>query len=143
MPPFAARGLGSAGSKRGTGCPGGFPAATRVPRTTRRPRFPNNRVFAPLLLHCSSVPDCYSVGTEFARTAAVRTSLYRPAARRQKMNRTYDTQLLAYYESIGHVTRLMLRAAQAQDWELLQDAEACCAGLIHRLEAEKHQGAEL
>jgi len=59
------------------------------------------------------------------------------------MNRTYDTQLLAYYESIGHVTRLMLRAAQAQDWELLQDAEACCAGLIHRLEAEKHQGAEL
>lgn len=46
-----------------------------------------------------------------------------------------STPLIAYYESIGHVTRLMLRAAQDQDWEMLSDAQSCCAQLISRLQA--------
>jgi flagellar protein FliT len=51
------------------------------------------------------------------------------------MNCHAETQVMAYYESIGHVTRLMLRAAEEQDWEMLIDAEACCARLIDGLQA--------
>ena len=51
------------------------------------------------------------------------------------MSRNDETQVMAYYESIGHVTRLMLRAAEEQDWDMLLDAEACCARLIDRLQA--------
>ncbi len=46
-----------------------------------------------------------------------------------------DTQsMLAYYESIGHVSQLMLEAARHGDWETLVDAEQCCAALIKRLQ---------
>jgi len=54
-----------------------------------------------------------------------------------------ETQVMAYYESIGYVTRLMLRAAQDHDWEMLVDAEACCAQLIGRLEAAKNKATAL
>ena len=42
--------------------------------------------------------------------------------------------MLAYYESIGHVSQLMLEAARHGDWETLVDAEQCCAALIKRLQ---------
>jgi flagellar protein FliT len=46
-----------------------------------------------------------------------------------------DNAIMNYYESIGYITSLMLRAAQDQDWETLVDAESCCAQLIRELEA--------
>jgi len=42
---------------------------------------------------------------------------------------------LTYYESIGHVSQLMLTAARQGDWDTLIDAEQCCAALIQRLQA--------
>jgi len=41
---------------------------------------------------------------------------------------------LPYYESIGHVSQLMLTAARHRDWDTLVDAERCCAVLIARLQ---------
>jgi hypothetical protein len=42
---------------------------------------------------------------------------------------------IACYESIGHLSRLMLAAAEARDWRLMAEAEHCCAALIDRLRA--------
>jgi flagellar protein FliT len=41
--------------------------------------------------------------------------------------------ILAHYESIAHVSQLMLQAAWRNDWDTLIDAEECCASLIERL----------
>ena len=43
--------------------------------------------------------------------------------------------MLAYYESIAQVSKLMLNAARAGDWQTLRDGEECCAALIGRLKA--------
>jgi flagellar protein FliT len=43
--------------------------------------------------------------------------------------------ILPYYESIGHVSQLMLTAARHRDWPALLDAERCCSALITRLQA--------
>lgn len=43
--------------------------------------------------------------------------------------------ILTHYESIAHVSQLMLQAAWRNDWDTLIDAEQCCASLIERLKA--------
>jgi flagellar protein FliT len=59
------------------------------------------------------------------------------------MKSSDPSTVMAYYESIGHVTRLMLQAAQNQDWEMLGEAEACCAQLIDRLKAMPRESLAL
>ena len=49
------------------------------------------------------------------------------------MNTTAQQTILTHYESIAHVSQLMLQAAWRNDWDALIDAEACCASLIERL----------
>jgi flagellar protein FliT len=56
---------------------------------------------------------------------------------------TSDGAVMAYYESVCHVTGLMLRAAQDQDWETLVEAQTCCAQLIDQLEAVADKNARL
>lgn len=51
------------------------------------------------------------------------------------MNTNAQQTILDHYESIAHVSQLMLQAAWRNDWEALIDAEACCASLIERLQA--------
>lgn len=53
-----------------------------------------------------------------------------------------DTQL-AYYESIGQVSKRMLKAARENDWDALIEAERSCAELIHRLQAASEPQAAL
>lgn len=43
--------------------------------------------------------------------------------------------LLGYYEAIGHVSQLMLRAAVRADWKSLEHAQACCEELIRCVQA--------
>ncbi|MFO1413513.1 MAG: flagellar protein FliT [Burkholderiales bacterium] len=50
---------------------------------------------------------------------------------------------LPYYESIAHVSELMLASAQEGDWEGVMEAERCAASLIARLRAVPAANAAL
>lgn len=43
--------------------------------------------------------------------------------------------LLGYYEAIGHVSQLMLEAAERADWQSLEHMHACCEELIRCVRA--------
>ena len=51
------------------------------------------------------------------------------------MNTNTQQTILDHYESIAHVSQLMLQAAWRSDWDTLVDAEACCAAIIERLKS--------
>lgn len=51
------------------------------------------------------------------------------------MNMNQQQLILSHYESLAHVSQLMLQAAWRNDWDTLIDAEACCASLIEGLKA--------
>lgn len=46
-----------------------------------------------------------------------------------------EQNILAYYESIGRLSRTMVDAARRADWESLAAGERICGLLIERLEA--------
>lgn len=46
-----------------------------------------------------------------------------------------EQRILAYYESIGRVSRTMVTAARESDWEALAAAERIAGLLVERLEA--------
>lgn len=52
-----------------------------------------------------------------------------------RMNMNQQQLILSHYESLAHVSQLMLQAAWRNDWDTLIDAEACCASLIEGLKA--------
>lgn len=54
------------------------------------------------------------------------------------MNTVHDAdaqRILAYYESIGRLSRSMVAAAERADWESLAAGERICGLLIERLQA--------
>jgi flagellar protein FliT len=55
----------------------------------------------------------------------------------------HDERILGYYESIGRLSRTMVAAAEASDWESLAAAERICGLLIERLEAFGDPEAQL
>jgi flagellar protein FliT len=48
---------------------------------------------------------------------------------------SHEQRILAYYESIGRLSRSMAEAAEREDWETLAAGERICRLLVERLEA--------
>jgi flagellar protein FliT len=54
-----------------------------------------------------------------------------------------EERILAYYETLGRLSRTMVEAAEQSDWESLAATERICRLVIERLEAFEHPEAEL
>jgi len=46
-----------------------------------------------------------------------------------------EHRLIAYYETVGRLSRTMVAAAESSDWESLAAAERICGLIIERIEA--------